>query len=406
MLRKLLLLSLMGLLGSSVVTASESEPPSRSVKADMGFPASGTKWVARFVNQTGSTVTITYTVLGEGTYGGKPVYRVNGGIDTQVYDKATGNMVAILMMGKEAHAFEPHEGTFSWPLYVGKSWTASYTAHDRQRGMSVGPVKVEHRVAAYEDVVVPAGSWKAFRIESESGNSASSTIWYAPEISLIVKRVNETTIGHPLGRTKAVYEIIEYPINDKTSSRSERRPVAGSGARAEKPEWQVGYEWRYAWTGPKGSGTFTQEIVREDIYDAVPIWVIKILRNENFYAKSSLGLLATLSGGKPISKRSAPHDILSWPLESGKEWNTTYILERPEEKSSQKFDLRMMVTGVEEVKVPAGTFEAFKSEVYSNFNGKLLSEHWYSPKVRWFIRSKTYLMDGVREEDLISYNID
>jgi hypothetical protein len=66
----------------------------------------------------------------------------------------------------------------------------------------------------------------------------------------------------------------------------------------------------------------------------------------------------------------------------------------------------MMVTGVEEVKVPAGTFEAFKSEVYSNFNGKLLSEHWYSPKIRWFIRSKTYLMDGVREEDLISYKID
>jgi hypothetical protein len=406
MFRKLLLLSLMGLLGSCVATASESEPPSRGVRADMNFPAPDTRWVARFVTQTGTTATITYTVLGEGTYDGKPVYRVSGGFDTQVYDKATGNLVAILWMGKEANAFQPHEGMFSWPLYLGKSWTASYTAHDRQRGMSVGPIKVEYRVAAYEDVVVPAGSWKAFRIESESGSSAFSTIWYAPEISLIVKKVNETIVGHPLGRTKSVYEIIEYPAKDKTLSRSERRPIAGSGARAEKPEWQVGYEWRYAWKGPKGSGTLSHEIVREDIYDEVLVWVIRAGRNENFYSKSSLGLLATLSGGKPISRRNATHDILSWPLEPGKEWNNTYILERPEEKSSQKLDLHMIVASVEEIKVPAGTFEAFKTEVYNNFNGKLLSEHWYSPKVRWLVKSKTYLMDGVREEELISYKTD
>jgi len=406
MFRKLLLLSLMGLLGSCGVTASETEPPSGGVRADMGFPAPDTKWVARFVNQTGASATITYTVLGEGTYEGKSVYRVSGGIDTHLYDKATGNMVAILRMGKEANVFEPHEGTFSWPLYLGKSWTASYTAHDRQRGMSIGPVKVEYRVAAYEDVVVPAGSWKAFRIESESGSSAFSTIWYAPEISLIVKKVNETTVGHPFGRTKSVYEIIEYPVKDKTSSRSERQQIARSAATAEKPEWQVGFEWRYAWKGPKGSGTFTREIIREDIHDAVPVWVIKTGRNENFYTKSNLGLLATLSGGKPISRRNATHDILSWPLESGKEWNNTYILERPEEKSSQKFDLRMIVASVEEIKVPAGTFEAFKTEVYSNFSGKLLSEHWYSPKVKWLVKSKTYLIEGIREEELISYKID
>jgi hypothetical protein len=114
MFRKLLLLSFMSLLGSCGVTASETEPPSGGVRADMGFPAPETKWVPRFENQTGASATITYTVLGEGTYEGKSVYRVSGGTDTQVYDKATGNMVAILRMGKEAHAFEPHEGPWNW----------------------------------------------------------------------------------------------------------------------------------------------------------------------------------------------------------------------------------------------------------------------------------------------------
>src|SRR5262245_65567298 len=119
MLGKLLLLSLMGLLGSSVVTASESEPPSGGVKADMGFPPPGTKWVARFVNQTGSTATITYTVIDEGTYMRKPVHRVNEGIETQIYDKETCNMIAIVMLGKEANAFDRHDGTISRPLYMG-----------------------------------------------------------------------------------------------------------------------------------------------------------------------------------------------------------------------------------------------------------------------------------------------
>jgi hypothetical protein len=405
---RLLLLCLMTVLGSCAGTVSEppADPAPRAVKADLSLPAPETKWVARSVTQTGSSATITYTVLGEGTHQGKPVYRVSAGFDILIYDTETGNMVAVLRMGKEASAIEPHEGTFSWPLYVGKSWTARYTAHDRQRAMSVGPITVEHRVAAYEDVVVPAGSWKAFKIESESGSSSFSTIWYAPEIKLIVKRVNETTIGHPFGRTKSVYEIIEYPVK-ATSLKSERRPTIRAGAKTEKPEWKIGYEWRYAWKGPKGSGTLTHSILRDDVYDTIPVWVIKLGRNENFYTKDSLGLLSTTtSSGKPISRRNSPHNNLTWPLEVGKEWNSTYILERVEDKSSQKFDFRMIVTDVEDIKVPAGIFEAFKTEVYSNLNGKLVSEHWYSPKVKWFVKSKTYLSTAVREEELMDFKID
>lgn len=396
------------LLGSSAMMASEppAEPPPGAVKADLGFPAPGTKWVARIVPQSGATVTITYTVLGEGTYEGKPVYRVSGGIDTLVYDKATGNTVAILRMGKEASAYSPHAGPFSWPLYVGKSWTASYTYHDSTRGMAVGPVKEEYRVAAYEDVVVPAGTWKAFRIESEAGGNSFSTIWYAPEIKLIVKRVNETTIGHPLGATKSVYEIIEYPVKDKASLKSETQPTVGAGAKAERPEWKVGYEWRYAWKGPTGSGTLTHAIIRENTYEGVPVWVIRAGRNENSYAKNVLGLLATMSGGKLITKRNTPYQFFSWPLEVGKEWSNAYVLERVEEKSSQTVDLRMVVANLEEIKVPAGTFEAFKIEAHNNFTGTLHSENWYSPKVKWFVKSKTYLTNGVREEDLVSFKVE
>lgn len=358
------------------------------------------------MSQTGSSATITYTVLEDGTYEGKPVHRVSGGIDTLVVDKGTSNLIATLRMGKEASAYSPHDGTFSWPLYVGKSWTASYTYRDNVRGMSMGPIKVDYRVAAYEDVTITAGTWKVFRIESEAGGSSFSTIWYAPEIKLIVKRVNETTIGHPFGPTKSVYEIIEYSARDKTAAKSEIKPAIRKGAKAERPTWKVGYEWRFAWKGPRGSGTLAHAIIREDTYEGVPVWVIRAGRNENSYAKDVLGLLATMSGGKLITKRNTPYQFFSWPLEVGKEWSNAYVLERVEEKSSQTVDSRMVVANLEEIKVPAGTFEAFKIEAHNNFTGTLHSENWYSPKVKWFVKSKTYLTNGVREEDLVSFTAD
>ena len=405
---KLLLLCLIAVLGSCAMMASEppAEAPPGAVKADVGFPPPGTKWVARTMSQTGSSATITYTVLEDGTYEGKPVHRVSGGIDTLVIDKATGNMVATLRMGKEATATLPHAGTFSWPLYVGKSWTASYTYRDNVRGMSMGPIKVDYRVAAYEDVTIPAGTWKAFRIESESGGSSFSTSWYAPDIKLTVKMVSETTIGHSLGATKSVYEIIQYSAKDKASLKSETQPTPGTGPKAERPEWKVGYEWRFASKGPTGSGTFTSEVTREDSFEGVPVWVVKTGVNENFYTKDALGLLATMSRGKLISKRNTPYQTFSWPLEVRKEWRNSYVVERVEEKSSQTVDARMVVAMAEEIKVPAGTFEALKIEGYSSPTGKLFAEHWYSPKVKWFVKSKIYRTEGVREEDLVSFTTD
>jgi hypothetical protein len=216
LLRKFFLLCFLTLFACATPAAElPTEPPSSTIKADVGFPAVGTKWVGRIVSQSGPTVTLTYTVIEDGTYESKSVHRVVAGIDTYVYDVATSNMIATLRRGKEVTSTAPHDGTFSWPLYVAKTWTATYTFNNRLQGMTVGPIHVEYRVTAYEDVTVPAGSWKAFKIESETGNNVFSTIWYAPDVKLTVKRINETTIGHPMGRTKSVYEMIDYTAAEK-----------------------------------------------------------------------------------------------------------------------------------------------------------------------------------------------
>lgn len=186
----------------------------------------------------------------------------------------------------------------------------------------------------------------------------------------------------------------------------EAKPIMRTGMKAEKPEWKVGYEWRYAWKRPGRSGTLTRVLIREDTFEGVPSYVARVGKAENYYTKDVLGLLATMSGGKVTLKRNAPFQSLSWPLEVGKEWRNSFTLERLEEKSSQTFDNRMVVSKVEEIAVPAGTFEAFKIEWYGSYTGNLVGEYWYSPKVKWFVKERIYHADGVREEELISYKVD
>ena len=204
--KKALLMGLIAFLAGCATT----EPPPGAFKADVGFPSPGTKWVSRTVDHTGAATTKTLTVLEEGAYEGKPAYRVSDGVNVVILDKATRNWIATLRGEKVRFANSPHDGTFSPPLWVGKSWLASYQYYDYDLGRSFTNVYYRWRVEAYEDITVPAGTFKAFRLEGNTPYS-STTLWYAPGVKLIVKRVYERGIGHYLGSGKFVTELIEYP---------------------------------------------------------------------------------------------------------------------------------------------------------------------------------------------------
>jgi hypothetical protein len=177
-------------------------------------------------------------------------------------------------------------------------------------------------------------------------------------------------------------------------------------AKADRPEWRVGYEWQYSWKDQSGGGTLAKAIIREESFAGVPSFVLKRGQSEDFYTKDVLGLLGTMSGGRITVKRTAPFQTLSWPLEVGKEWSNSYFVERLGEKSSESFEHRVVVTKLEQVKVPAGTFDAFKIEIYNARTGTLLNDYWYAPEVKWFVKSRVYNREGVREEELQSFKVD
>ena len=91
-----------------------------------------------------------------------------------------------------------------------------------------------------------------------------------------------------------------------------------------------------------------------------------------------LGLLAKKKGEKVIIKRGATFQTFAWPLKVGRKWNIVYTLEKPQEETSTNIDLQVVVTKLEEVTVPTGTFKAFKIEVRYSYTDDLMSEWWTS----------------------------
>ncbi len=176
--------------------------------------------------------------------------------------------------------------------------------------------------------------------------------------------------------------------------------------KADMPAWRVGYRWEYNWKRPGSSGTYTKEIIREDTSEGVPTFVARVLRSEEFYTKDTLGLLATVSEGKPISMQRPPFQFFVWPLEVGREWRTAPERDSLEDESSSELMLLMRVTNLEEVSVPAGTFEAFRVEMYEGYSGLLIMEYWYSPKVKWMVKVKQHWPNTVYEQELRSFKVD
>lgn len=210
---------------------------------------------------------------------------------------------------------------------------------------------------------------------------------------------------------QACVTVVNLEVNpgfSKTKSSNDSTGLTVVGSQAEKPIWKVGYKWVYEWERPDSSGTLTRKIVREETFDGVPCFVIKSRKSELFYTKNVLGYLASKRRGKVNTKRSAPRQRLAWPLRVGRQWNNVYKLERVQEESSFDIDFRVVVAKLEEITVPAGKFKAFKIEVYRSFDGRLESEHWYSPKVKSFVKHIAYVGSGSRprEERLKSYTIN
>jgi hypothetical protein len=191
-----------------------------------------------------------------------------------------------------------------------------------------------------------------------------------------------------------------------SSSIAEKQPIIHSSFKLPKPEWKVGYFWTFVRKRPGSEKKVVKEIIREDTFEGVPSYVVKIEERENFYTKDTLSLSVTQSAGKLLSKRRPPSQPLFWPLAVGLRWRNSFTWERLDQRSAETFDYQRVASKFDRVTVPAGTFDAIKIDTYEFDSGLLQYEYWYSPQVKWFVKTRWYNMSGVEEEELTNFKVD
>jgi hypothetical protein len=109
-----------------------------------------------------------------------------------------GRWVAILAPDeKPIMIFDPPIG-WEYPLEVGKTWTKSYRVTIAATKQTI-PFDSTSKVEAYEEVIVPAGTFKTFKILSSDTRGSETVSWVDPEVGMWIKRIETRTTKHPAG---------------------------------------------------------------------------------------------------------------------------------------------------------------------------------------------------------------
>lgn len=195
-------------LATLLLTGCASAPP-----AAMRYvpPAVGSTVEYRVTNtgSFGSGSGAVAMTVSEVTYEGRKLrkYETPSGATLQSPQAST---VAVLnAAGQPLMRYDPPLD-FNFPLVVGKTWTAD---HELTVGPSLKmPMKTSWKVEAYEDITVPAGTFKSWRIVMTDSFGFRQTSWSVPEtMGMFAKRISQRPQGHPQGAGTQVLEMTKVP---------------------------------------------------------------------------------------------------------------------------------------------------------------------------------------------------
>ncbi len=134
------------------------------------------------------------------TWQGKPVISFGAPqAGTALHDPVSFAMLANLMPdGKPVMSFDPPID-YAWPLTVGQTWSTKYAETLYPSGAKV-PMTRDFKVEGIEDVTVPAGTFKAWKLSWKDSTGETETRWISPAQGIAtVKRHVERPATHAQG---------------------------------------------------------------------------------------------------------------------------------------------------------------------------------------------------------------
>jgi hypothetical protein len=175
------------LLANSALAADESAPvPKPEVRA-------GDRWTLLRTNFLKNVAEYTYET--RVTFVGPDVIvttarRQDTGQEFEEHYTSEWNAMAF-----RGTIFTPHTGTAKFPLRVGASHKHTYE-YQVQGSQAYGRYESETKVVGWEDIVVPAGKFRALKLEKEGWYTRLDIrgtgwqrleLWYVPEVKRFVK---------------------------------------------------------------------------------------------------------------------------------------------------------------------------------------------------------------------------
>lgn len=141
---------------------------------------------------------------------GKTYHRFDGSGGANLINDSVGVFVVLGPGDRPLMRYDPPLG-YEFPLEVGKTWTQDIML--TVGGTNKVPMKAQWKVEAYEDVSVPAGTFKAWRVSFTDNFGFKQTTWSLPEtVGTYAKRINERPATHPQGGAGTqVIELVTLP---------------------------------------------------------------------------------------------------------------------------------------------------------------------------------------------------
>lgn len=177
---------------------------------------------------------------------------------------------------------------------------------------------------------------------------------------------------------------------------------------ANRPDVRVGDRWKFVKTdGFSNQQTETSERIVTSVSDNG----IEVIENGSkaYYSREM----------NPMETSEAKYEptfaALHFPLESGKKWNWSGTILRKAQGQQFRSQIEVAVMGIEQVTVPAGSFDTFRLEMsgfvnttyatgYST-NNSFKRIYWYSPRLGSFVKIKNEANRNMWTEDLVEFEL-
>ena len=120
-------------------------------------------------------------------------------------------LALVSQRGKTIVNWDPPIG-LSFPLVVGKRWSRPYKV-TMLGGRKTFAMDTTWKVEAFEDVTVPAGTFRTFKVSYSDSVGNENTYWFAPELGIYVKQELRRTSKFQDGAGTREIELISQTIS-------------------------------------------------------------------------------------------------------------------------------------------------------------------------------------------------